>query len=165
MNFLETAKELELRGMEHYLRLAEMTSVNAVAGIFRFLASEEKRHFGIFDAWSKSVALPEPEKSEAMENTATIFNALTSHFKSGGVPAVNHGELYEKALEFENRSLRFYTDLLKGEEPFDEKQRSVLAAVIDQEQRHVELITSLMEFMRHPGEWIENAEFRHADAF
>jgi rubrerythrin len=165
MQFFEIAKEMELRGMDHYLKLADSTPVREVSGLFGFLASEEKRHFDIFDAWSKSAKSPGVLESTLKENAVRMFDVLTAHFKTGGVPAISYGEVYAKALEFETRSIGFYREFFKSNEPLDAEQRAQLNLIIEQEQLHARVITSLSEFLRHPGEWIENAEFRHADDF
>ena len=49
--------------------------------------------------------------------------------------------------------------------PATEPQRTVLKNIIHQEKGHALLISSLMEFNRAPGEWLENAEWYHIDEF
>ena len=165
MIFLSFAKEIERKGFEHYTRLADATRVREIAGLFRYLAREEKRHLEIFESWEKKSALPPVENSGISKHAAKAFEILSEQFKTAGVPAINHDDAYEKALEFENKSIRFYTEALSGNEVSDESQRAVLESIIDQEKTHARLITSLMEFQRHPGEWLENAEWHHSDEY
>ncbi|MBN1578855.1 MAG: ferritin family protein [Chitinispirillaceae bacterium] len=165
MIFLNFAKEVERKGFEHYTKLADATPVREIAGIFLFLAREEKRHLEIFEAWDKGAAIPSIEDFGISKHAVKAFQILSEHFKTAGTPAINHDDAYEKALEFENKSIRFYTEALNGNAVSDESQKTILESIIDQEKTHARLITSLMEFQRHPGEWLENAEFRHPDDY
>ncbi|MBN1309755.1 MAG: ferritin family protein [Chitinispirillaceae bacterium] len=165
MIFLHFSKEIERKGLEYYNKLADATQIREIAGIFRYLAREEKRHYEIFESWEKEGVLPPVENSGISKHATTAFEVLSEHFKTAGVPAINHGDAYEKALEFENKSIRFYTEALNGIEVSDESQRAILESIIDQEKTHARLITSLMEFQRHPGEWLENVEWRHAEKY
>ena len=165
MNFLHLAQEIELQGFNHYNKLADATPVKEISGIFRFLAREEKRHLEIFEALDRNADIPAVEDTGISEYAAKAFEDLSGHFKTAGVPALSHNDAYEKALGFEDKSIRFYTDALNGNDLSDESQRTVLESIIEQEKKHARLITSLMEFQRHPGEWLENAEWRHIDAY
>lgn len=165
MIFLSFAKEIERKGFEHYTRLADATQVREIAGIFRYLAREEKRHLEIFESWERGRALPPIENSGISKHATKAFEILSEHFKTAGVPAINHDDAYKKALEFENKSIRFYTEALSGNEVSDESQRTILESIINQEKTHARLITSLMEFQRHSGEWLENAEWHHSEEY
>lgn len=151
--------------MEHYRDLIKSTQPRELAGIFDFLAKEEERHFNLFAAWEKMPELLENDDSAISEYAEKTFLALADHFETVGVPAIDHGDAYKKALEFENKSVQFYTDVLNGNSITNKTQRAILREIIDQEQLHARLIVSLMEFQRHPEEWLENAEWRHAEEF
>jgi len=73
----------------------------------------------------------------------------------------------EKALALEKQSIALYEEQLPllGEGPDTASQRSVLNSILAQEKGHADLIVSLMELNRYPGEWLENAEFYHIDEY
>jgi rubrerythrin len=165
MNTIGLAKEIEQQGYEHYLKLAEATPVREISGIFQLLAREELRHLEIFSAIEKERPFPPVEDSETAGHAKKVFESMADHFKTAGVPAFNHDDALEKALQFEQKSITFYSELLEGNESAGAPDREVLNTIIAQERIHARLITSLMDFFRHPGEWLENAEWRHADEF
>lgn len=165
MDVLGLAKEIEQQGYEHYMNLADSTPVREISGIFKLLAREEKNHFEIFAAIEKNSVVPPAEDSEIVEHAEKVFQSLSDHFKTAGVPAFDHDDAFEKALQFENKSIRFYSEIISGKEFTDESNKAVLLYIIAQERMHARLISSLMEFFRHPGEWLENAEWRHIDDY
>lgn len=165
MNFLHFAKTMELQSSKQYRELADKTQQREIAGIFNFLANEEEKHFKLFDAWEKIENPPPSEDSGISEYAKKIFHALSDHFKTAGVPAIDYDDVYVKALGFENESIQFYKDALNGEDVTDKAQRALLEHIIDEEEKHAWLIAALMEFQRHPGEWLENAEWRHSEVY
>ncbi|MBN1760311.1 MAG: hypothetical protein JW863_18430 [Chitinispirillaceae bacterium] len=165
MNFLQVAKEIEQQGCDHYNSLADNEPTRELAGIFLFLAKEEIRHFQIFDAMEKEAALPQVEQTAVVAMAKKTFQALSAQFKAAGGSPANYDEVYEKALQFENKSIEFYTKAIDEHRFTGEAEQQVLLDIIRQETIHAKLITALMEFLRHPGEWLENAEFFHSDDF
>jgi rubrerythrin len=165
MDFINFAKELERKGSEHYTSIAEASTVKEISGIFKLLAREEQRHFDLFDALGSNRSMPPVDDPEISGEVNTIFAAMTQQFKNSGVPAFDHDEALEKALQFENESIRFYTEALTAASPEDTATKNLLTAILAQEHKHTRFITSLMEFLRHPGEWLENAEWHHTDVF
>jgi len=139
MNIFTIAKDIEQQGFEHYLE--------------------------IFTAIEKKSVVPPVGNSPLAEQAKKAFQSISEHFKTAGIPAIDHDDAFEKALEFENKSIQFYTEMQSGKEFADESNKSVLLYIISQEQMHARLITSLMEFFRHPGEWLENAEWNHLDDY
>jgi rubrerythrin len=165
MNFLQVAKEIEQQGCDHYNALADNESTREFAGIFRFLAAEEIRHFQIFDAMDKKTALPPVETTDVVAYAKKIFQSLSEQFKASGGSSANYEEVYEKALQFENKSIEFYTRAIDENLFTGEADQQILLDIIRQENIHAKLISGLMEFLRHPGEWLENAEFFHSEEF
>jgi rubrerythrin len=163
MNAIEFAKEIEQEGIAHYRSLAGRTQIKELNSIFNFLADEEQRHYEIFNSWEENPDIPPLEKSGVLTHAKETFAAMTEQFKSFGAPVVHRTEAYEKALAFENKSIELYTAALDtlGEEG----QKSVLTSIIEQEKSHARLMQSLIDFQRHPGQWLEDAEWYHLDEF
>ena len=113
----------------------------------------------------KKLALPSTETTGVLEYAQKTFQSLTEHFKTAGAPAISHGDAYEKALTLENKSIELYAGALKDALLKEESAVVLLRAIIDQEKKHARLIASLLEFQRNPGEWLENAEWRHLEEF
>ncbi|MBD3346192.1 MAG: hypothetical protein GF401_14135 [Chitinivibrionales bacterium] len=167
MDILDYAKEIESQGIEHYSNLAKEVELKELESIFEFLVREEKRHYEIFDSWQKESAVPSVDNTGILTQAKGAFQKLSDHFKTASFVAIDRDEAYNKALEFENKSISLYTDALDklGDGMNDGKYRDTLKSIIDQEKKHARLITSLKEFQRHPGEWLENAEWYHFDQY
>jgi rubrerythrin len=166
-SFLALAKQIEVLGRDHYAGLAKEIPVAEISGIFKFLADEEQRHYDIFDAWEKKALLPSIVNTQVLVKARKVFMKLSEQFREAGLPAKNYYDAYEKALAFENRSAALYEEQLTQIEisAGTEYRRTVLKNIIFQEKAHARFLTSLMEFNRSPGEWLENAEWYHLDEF
>jgi rubrerythrin len=163
MNMFDFAMEIEDEGVRFYTGLAEKTGTRQMAGIFRFFAREEKRHFEIFEAWKKNTKAPDIDDTDLLGKSVEVFKELSAQFATAGVPALDHEDVYKKALALEEKSITFYNDL--GRKLPNEEQRTMVKLILHQEQAHVKLINHLMDFQRHPNEWLENAEWNHRDEY
>lgn len=166
MDFLDFAKEIETRGIEQYSLLANTMQVKELSGIFAYMADQEKLHYELFDSWQRNGhgGTQELPVETVLGKAKDAFENLAGHFNVRNFIAPNNYEhAYKQALEFENKSIALYEETLPKMD--DDNQRSVLKLIIDQEKAHARYITVLMEFLRHPGEWLENAEWHHLEEF
>jgi rubrerythrin len=166
MEFIAFAKEIETQGIERYSLLAKTMQVKGLGGIFTYMADQEKRHYELFDSWQRNgvEGTPELPVETVLGKAKDAFELLAGHFLPGNfVAPSNYEQAYKQVLEFENQSIALYERTLPKID--DEKQLSVLKLIIDQEKAHARYITALMEFLRHPGEWLENAEWHHWEEF
>jgi rubrerythrin len=163
MNLLDFAMEIESEGIEFYTDLMKNTPARDIAGLFGFFAKEEKRHYEIFEAWKKNVRAPTIEKTGMAEKSQEVFTRLSANFMTAGTPAIDHEDAYRKAMSLEEKSILFYNDLQAAMR--DEEQKLLIALIIQQEHTHARVIRQLMEFQRHPNEWLENAEWNHYENY
>jgi rubrerythrin len=154
---------IETEGVQFYTELSQKTMERGIAGIFGFFAREEKRHYEILEAWKKNIKTPDIDDTNLLGKAGGIFRDLSAQFTTAGVPAINHDDVYKKALRLEEKSIAYYNEI--SGKLANEEQRTMLQLIIHQEQTHVKLINQLMEFQRHPGEWLENAEWNHRDEY
>lgn len=164
MDFLSLAKEIERQGYEYYMALADATPIREVAGIFRFLAEEELKHYDAFESLKKDVPASFSDDA-AMSADTPAAEPVMELFRGAEHSVFNYEEAYKKATELENRSIQFYTKALNSDELLDESTRRIIAMILAQEEKHVWLVNSFMEFLRHAGEWLENAEWHHSDTY
>lgn len=164
MDFLEFAKQIEKQGMEQYTLMARTLEVKGLNGIFAYMAEQEKRHYELFDSWQrKEPARPGLPEETVLGKAKDAFEKLAEHFIAANfVAPSNYEQAYKQALQFENNSIELYAKALSK---LDEGQQSVLASILKEEKAHARFITELMEFLRHPGEWLENAEWHHLEEF
>lgn len=167
MEFLRIAKEIEKKGELFYRELANEYEVQEMAGIFRFLAEEESRHYAIFDAMETKTAVPELTDTNLTQDTQKIFDTFFSQFRSKTEPIIDRSAIMDKALALETKSVQFYEKEYEKSKSMelDESERAILKKIIKQEKSHIDFISSLKDFYRHPGEWLENAEWYHLDTY
>ena len=167
MDILEKAGEIETKGEQLYRDMAEKSPVTEIKSIFGFLAGEEKRHYEALQAMRKHTMLPAIEKSSILSDSKAVFKNLSEQFTAPGTIAIDREFALNTALEFENKSVSIYdkaiAELIMA--PENEGSRRVLKQIAEQEKDHVLLIKSLMDFQRHPYEWLENAEWNHLDEY
>jgi rubrerythrin len=159
---LNFAIEFERESIEHYQKLSSQTVIKELSSIFRFLANEEKSHYEILKAWRDNTAPQFLGGDSLIPDTEKVFQKLSDHFNTYGIPATNYYDAYEKARIFEEKSISFYESL---SEQIAEGQRILLTKIIDQEKKHAQFFINLLEFLRHPGEWLENAEWHHLEEY
>lgn len=165
MDFLKTAIAIEDQGFEFYRNLARTTPIRELAGIFSFLAEEELRHGKIFESFGSSAEIPVTDAATQSQPDNSVFAALSQQFETGGIPANDYTDLFNKALTMENESITLYTKALNENGSLDERSCEILEKIISEETRHAHLISILLDILRHPGEWLENAEWRHAETY
>jgi rubrerythrin len=167
MDILELARGIEKKGEQLYLDMAAQSPVQEITSIFCFLAAEEKIHYELLQAMSQHTTLPPIGKSSILSESKTAFKTLSEQFTKPGTIAIDREYALGTALELENKSISLYekaiAELIIG--PENERSRKVLKQLIEQEKNHVRLIEALMDFQRHPYEWLENAEWRHLDEY
>jgi rubrerythrin len=164
MDIFDFAKEIETQGRTLYADLSGKIGVKELSAIFNFLAQEEQRHFDFFDAMQKKSAVPPIPEGTVLGQAKEAFAKMAEHFKVHHfLPPIDYEQAYQMALTYENNSIAHYEQALPGFG--DERQLSSMKLIIDQEKAHARFIGSLMEFNRHPGEWLENAEFFHTEEY
>ncbi|MBN1549891.1 ferritin family protein [bacterium] len=162
MDFFVIAQKMETEGKAYYEKMAAETPIAELKGVFAFLAHEEQRHYNLFHALAQKSELPKKDNENSLaEKIKEIFGQLTTSFS---VPEIiyDYQAAYNKALQMERESVKYYTEALESAEP---DQKAVLEIIIKEENAHVKLIESLIDFVENPKVWLENSEWHHLDAY
>ena len=166
MDLLSQAKELEKNAITFYEDLAKSSKTREFTGIFLNLAREEHNHYEIFDAWRKKEPLPEIQTGILkLEDVKKTFEGLTGQFQVTSGEFFSRSQIFTLAIELERKSINLYRGFLESSDPDIAVHREILERILAQEENHIKTIAALAGFLRHPGEWLENAEFHHADEF
>jgi rubrerythrin len=163
MDFYDFAKAIETESEALYSRLSARAGDRELSGIFRFLAREEQRHYAIIDAWQRSTEVPQVEATQLPGDVTSVFARLSDQFQTPGEPALDYEDAYRKALKLEEKGIALYEKALAEAEGTGRELQ--LRQLLEQERRHADFIRSLVDYLRHPGEWLENAEFHHSDEY
>ena len=163
MDVFDFAKDIETQGKTLYADLAEKIPVRELSAIFLYLAKQEQRHFDFFDSVQKKGPVLPISTDTVLGQAKEVFAKLSENFKASHfLPPTNYEQAYEMALLFENSSIAHYEKALPE---ISSEHQSSMKLIIGQERAHARFLASLMEFNRHPGEWLENAEFFHSDDY
>lgn len=163
MNFFESAKHIEEKGIRHYTKLSENAPDESLKGIFSFLAQQEQRHYDTFDSIERNTSPSSDQASEdILEKAKVVFSALadSQHIQS---PMYDYEQAYRDAYAFEQESIHLYNDAL--EKTSDPQEKKQLTCILKEEKKHAALMDGLCEFVKSPKEWLENAEWHHLDEY
>ena len=72
-------------------------------------------------------------------------------------------EVYEVALDMEQKSIDLYQEMLA--EAKDEQTEQLMKFLVKQEQDHYTLFDELVTLLRRPKDWVEEAEFGNREEY
>jgi len=153
MDIFEFAMQMELDGAKLYRDLAENSQDAGVKRILGQLAEDEDKHYEILKSMSESVD-PEMAETSVLTDAINIFAAVTKDDLDLSGEQV---DVYRRAVEIEAKSEAFYIE--KAEEVKSPAQRKLLLRLADEERRHKHLLDGMVELLKAPDLWLENAEF------
>jgi rubrerythrin len=162
MNVFEFAMKMEKDGQEYYEMHAAKESNVALKKIWQQLAADETKHYEIFRRM-KDGQIGEAAKMSAVGTTIldtakTVFKELAAKEKD-----VKFGkdvfEAWEKAQDVEIETEEFYRQ--KQEEEKDPEVKKAFGLIADEENKHVNLIEHVLDFLHEPRSWLEDAEWNN----
>jgi rubrerythrin len=160
MDIYTFALNMEKDGEEYYRKLSAECGNKGLKNILNMLAGDEAKHYAII------------EKIRNHENAgltdSTIISRAKNIFqdmkKGASVDfTISQVDMYARALEIEKASIEFYSS--KANETSDEKQKTILSKLAEEERTHYFLIDNIIEFVNRPALWLENSEFNHLDEY
>jgi rubrerythrin len=166
MDFLDQAKALEKSAIAFYEDLAKSSNTKEFSGIFLSLAREERNHYEILDAWQRQEQLPDLQIGILkLGDIKKTFEGLTGQFQVTSGEFFSRSQIFSLAIDLERKSINLYRVFLESSDPEIAVHRKILEQILAQEENHIRTIAALAGFLRHPGEWLENAEFYHLDEY
>ncbi len=147
---LDMAVRIEENGLKFYTDAAKASTSSAIKELFSVLAEEEGHHIKAFLDLKR--ALAGGSATEAFEpygEEATLYlksladtEVFTAPEEGGKLAAQMHDEIevVEVAMGMEKDSLLFYYEMQKM---IRERDKGVLASLIDQEKDHLRKLTEL----------------------
>lgn len=161
MNIFDFALEKERYSEDYYRRLAEKATSEGLSNILSMLADEEHKH-------QQVVAKMRRQESADVAETTVLLDAkdVFGRMKTSAEKFsfdVSEKQLYQKALQIEQDSQRFYID--KAGEATRTGQKEVFQKLAEEEQKHYVLIENIIDFISRPETWLEDAEFYHLEDY
>ncbi len=161
MNLYEAAKQMEKEGEDQYRQLAATAQDKGLQRIFTVLADNEVKHYQVIEEMEKKATRPF-EVDLMVEDVKAVFRGMqerASQFSSDTPQEL----VYAKALDGEKKAVAFYTELLAQAQTDAEK--AAIEGIIKEEKQHAVLLENMIDFIRAPKMWLENAEFNNMEAY
>ncbi len=164
MNVFEFAMKMEKDGQTYYETHAAKETNPALKQIWQQLAADEVKHYEIFRRM-KEGQIGEAAKmssvgTKILENAKTVFQELAAKGKDVSFSR-DVFEAWEKAQDVEIETEEFYRK--KQDEEKDPAVKKAFGLIADEENKHVNLIEHVLDFLHEPKAWLEDAEWGNID--
>jgi rubrerythrin len=160
MNVFEYAMKMEEDGRKYYEEQAGNATSGALKRIWQQLAEDEIKHYEIFrrfrDGEVSTAAKMAAAGTKILDGAKTVFSEMSENDKnltfSGDELAA-----WEKAKQLEVDTQVFYRE--KANEATDDEVKKSFNLLADEENKHQHLIEHVMDFLREPRQWLDDAEW------
>jgi rubrerythrin len=159
MDYFEFSIQMEKDAEALYRKMADNAPVEGIKKVLLMLAEDEVRHRVAIEQLQKKMAVG-PAQGSALE-IKTVFDELKKDTSITNI-TMDAAEDYEKAVEIEQRGLDFYKEKFEGAE--DPESKKLFEVLMRQESYHLHTTKNLLDMVRRPDWWVENAEFDPHDA-
>lgn len=162
MDIFDFAMKMELDGKAFYEEQAEKASIPGLRTIFSRLASDEQKHYEIFQALKNDRPKVAMESTPALDEARNVFDDLMADKKIMGVLK---GDLegYRFAMKIEADSFRLYEDAAEKEQNAEIK--NLLLRIAEEEHKHFTILENIYDFVNAPNQYLAWREFSNRDEF
>ncbi|MBN2432198.1 MAG: ferritin family protein [Acidobacteria bacterium] len=157
LQMLGKALEMEKYGYGFYDQAVRKSQNALGAKIFTMLRDDEvihaKRIKAIYTALKQDEGWSAEWKGFTVDHTdlSEMYDAVTRNQAEHMEVNSSDLEALEVGIELETRAIRFYEKhLAEAENPFE---REFLAAMIEEEQRHLKALQDMLSFLNNPADW------------
>lgn len=154
MNYFEFSIQMEKDAEKLYRKMAENAPADGIKKVLLMLAEDEVRHRTAIEHLQKRMEVA-PARDSVPE-IKTVFEEMRNDSSIVDI-TLDAVEDYEKAVEIEQRGLNFYAEKFK--EVDDPATKKLFKALMRQESYHLHTTKNLLDMVRRPEWWVENAEF------
>jgi rubrerythrin len=167
MNVFDFALKMELDGEKYYRTLAENAKYDDLKRVLEGLAQDEQRHYQIIQL-VKSQTFQHIEADPSLSNIQNVFASNNKKISPDNIEVIaklkdEQLDVYRAALVKEKESVELYKQLNEKSEKQEEKL--IFEKLMQEEEKHVDLIDNIIELLNHTNEWVEAAEFNHQDTY
>jgi len=160
MDIYEYAMQMEKDGESYYRELAAQAQSAGIRNILTLLANAEVKHYRIFERMKQHEST-QPVDLAYLVNIKNVF----AEMRDNKVPMTENGpqiELYRKAQELEKKTRDFYREKA-GE--VEESQKAIFLKIADEEQKHFNILETIIDMVSRPQTWLENPEWYHLEDY
>jgi len=162
MDFFEFALEMEKKTIESYRELAEKCRSNeGIKNILSMLADDHEKHTKTLKEIQDKTA-GEMEETDAFRKARQVFSNMQKEQNPFSCD-LDQVKLYEDARELVLEKIRFYKDFAPKME--GEESKKLVAKMAEEEEKQASVLENIIEMVRRPETWLEDAEFHHLDEY
>ncbi len=160
MDIFDFALQMELDGEKYYRDLAEKVKHDDLKKVLEGLAEDEQRHYKIIQ-----LAQSQTFNSIADSSLSSIPNVFSRNKDEAFVPEKDliaklkdeQSDVYRAALLKEEESVALYRKL--QEDSKQPEAKLIFEKLMQEEEKHVEVIENIIDMLNHVNDWVEAAEF------
>jgi len=160
MDIFDFALQMELDGEKYYRDLAEKVNHDDLKKVLEGLAEDEQRHYKIIQ-----LAQSQTFNHIADSSLSSIPNVFSTNKDKTFVPEDDliaklkdeQSDVYRAALLKEEESVALYKKLQEDSKQPEAKR--IFEKLMQEEEKHVEVIENIIEMLNHVNDWVEAAEF------
>lgn len=162
MDFFEFALEMEKKTIESYRALAEQCQNNeGVKNILLMLADDHEKHTKILSDMKNETAV-EMEETDAFRKARVLFTNMQKE-KDPFSCDIDQVKLYEDARDLVLQKIQLYSDVVEKIET--DENRTIVKKIAEEEKKQAVVLENIIEMVRRPLTWLEDAEFHHLDEY
>lgn len=161
---IDCALSMELDSELYYRQLAASVKYEELKVVLEGLAEDEHRHYKIVQTLKK--LSPENEELDPDLGKVTLAHGmdrrklfLSTDQNSIAKERYEQLDIYRAALNKEQESVKLYQRLMV--ETDKQAQKVIVARLIQEEEKHVEVLGNIIQMFNNVNEWVESAEFNH----
>nr|WP_092074677.1 ferritin family protein [Dendrosporobacter quercicolus]NSL47647.1 ferritin family protein [Dendrosporobacter quercicolus DSM 1736]SDN08132.1 Rubrerythrin [Dendrosporobacter quercicolus] len=159
MDIFDFALKMELDGEKFYRELADKVQYDDLKAALIGLAEDEQRHYDIILA-AKNKTLHHINADLSLTKIQNVFNGNPAFLKDDDIVAkLRHEQMdvYRAALAKEHESVKLYREL--QEKAATAEGKSICGKLVQEEEKHVEVLEDIIQMLNHVNDWVESAEF------
>lgn len=163
MNIFDFALQMELDGEKYYREMASGTKHNDLKQVLEGLADDEKRHYQIIQSAQNQtfghIQLEDDPSLRSVRNIFSIDNCKEPAGKNDLIEKLKEeqSDIYRAALRKEQESVELYRKLKEDAE--EDETKKIFTTLMQEEEKHVDVIENIIEMLNHVNDWVESAEF------
>lgn len=162
MNAIDFALQMELDGEKYYREQARKSTFDDLKIVLEGLADDELRHYKIIQSiqnQTRAYLKLDPALNASRSVFVSFKDDLASLKARTDIKKLRDEQIdvYRVALAKEIESVNLYKNLQEQAENVEEKK--IFENLQAEEERHREVLDSIITMLNHVNDWIENAEF------
>jgi rubrerythrin len=163
MEFFKFALEMEKKTIENYRTLAERCQSNeGVKNILLMLADDHEKHTKTLITMQNKGHAEMPD-TKAFREVHKLFANMQSE-KNPFSCDIDQVQLYEDARDLVLKKQQFYLDIVDNMD-ISQESKALVKQMAEEEWKQAVVLSNIIEMVRRPQTWLEDAEFHHLDEY